>query len=158
MKVNSIKCEAFDVRTESGICAGIAKTQKGEECIIDGRTPEANGMCSNAFFALSNAVFVMMTTEKMTGEENGSKDIVCTHGVVTFRLTRSNFIRRILKINYKRRYEMHCCSTKHSHNCHGSIDPQLWSKKKKLEVLKHHLDCIEEKKQDIQDAIDELKS
>ena len=28
MKVNSIKCEAIDVRTESEICVGIAKTQK----------------------------------------------------------------------------------------------------------------------------------
>jgi len=53
---------------------------------------------------------------------------------------------------------MNCCSSKHSHNCCDSINPQLWSKKKKLEVLKHYLECLDKKKKDIQDAIDELKS
>ena len=89
MKVHSIKCEAIDVRTESGVCVGIAKTQKGEEYIIDGRTPEVNGMCSNAFCALSNAAFIMMATDKMPGEKDGYIDRVCPHGVVSFRLLRS---------------------------------------------------------------------
>ena len=53
---------------------------------------------------------------------------------------------------------MNCCSGKHTGGCCGSMNPQLWSKKKKLKVLEHHLECLEEKKQDIQDAIDELKS
>ena len=43
--------------------------KKGEEYIIDGRTPESAGMCSNAFCALSNATFIMMATEKMPGEK-----------------------------------------------------------------------------------------
>ena len=89
MKVNSVKWEAIDVKTESGICIGIAKTQKGEEYIIDGRTPEADGMCSNAFCALGNAAFIMMATDKMPGEKDGYIDRVCPHGVVTFRLSRS---------------------------------------------------------------------
>ena len=41
MKVNSIKCEVIDVKTESGICIGLAKTEIGEKHIIDGRTPES---------------------------------------------------------------------------------------------------------------------
>ena len=90
MKINSIKCKAIEVRTESGICAGIAKTHKDEEYIIDGRTPESNGMCSNAFCALSNSVFIMMATDKSPGEINGFADRVCPHGVVTFRLSRSD--------------------------------------------------------------------
>ena len=89
MKVNSIKCEAIDVRTESEICVGIAKTHKGENYVIDGRTPESNGMCSNAFCALSNSAFIMMATDKTPGEINGYVDRVCPHGVVTFRLSRS---------------------------------------------------------------------
>ena len=89
MKIYSIKCEAVDVRTESGICIGIAKTRRGEEHIIDGRTPESNGMCSNAFCALSNSAFIMMATEKTPSEIDGYVDRVCPHGVVTFRLSRS---------------------------------------------------------------------
>lgn len=89
MTVNSIKCKAIEVRTESGICVGLAKTKEGEECIIDGRTPEAKGMCSNAFCSLANAAFIMMATEEMPGEKNGYLDRVCPHGVVTFRISRS---------------------------------------------------------------------
>lgn len=90
MKVNSIKCEVIDVRTESGICIGIANTHKGEKHIIDGRTPESNGMCSNAFCSLSNSAFIMMATDKTPGEINGFVDRICPHGVVTFRLSRSD--------------------------------------------------------------------
>ena len=86
MKVNSIKCEVIDVRTESGICVGLAKTQLGEEYIIDGRTPESNGMCLNAFCALSNTAYMMMTKDKLTEKENYT-DIVCPHGFVTFRIS-----------------------------------------------------------------------
>jgi hypothetical protein len=89
MKFFSIKCVAIDVRTDSGICAGMAKTAKGEEHVIDGRTPESPGMCSNAFCALSNAAFIMMVTEEMPGEKDGFIDRVCPHGLVTFRLSRS---------------------------------------------------------------------
>lgn len=89
MKVNSIKCTATNVKTDSGICIGLAKIKQGEQFIIDGRTPESPGMCSNAFCALSNATFVMMSSEKMAGEINGSIERVCPHGIVTFRLSRS---------------------------------------------------------------------
>jgi hypothetical protein len=87
LKVNSIKCKVIDVRTESGICVGLAKTKKGEEYIIDGRTPESEGMCSNAFCAISNSAFVMMSTSNRPDEY---KDRVCPHGVVPYRLSQSD--------------------------------------------------------------------
>ena len=89
MKVNSVKCEAIDVKTETRTCIGIAKTQKGEEYIIDERIPKLNGMCSNAFCALGNAVFIMIATQKMPGEKDGYIDRICPHRIVTFRLSRS---------------------------------------------------------------------
>ena len=60
MKVHPIVCEVIQVKTENGICPGMAKTRRGEVHIIDGRTPESPGMCSNAFCALSNSIYVMM--------------------------------------------------------------------------------------------------
>lgn len=90
MKVNSVKCVASNVRTESGVCAGIAKIKQGEEFIIDGRTPDSPGMCSNAFCALSNSAFIMMASDKSPGEVDGSIERVCPHGVVTFKLSRSD--------------------------------------------------------------------
>ena len=89
MKLNSIECEAVRVNTESGVCIGLAKVRQGERFIIDGRTPESPGMCSNAFCALSNAAFIMMSTEHMPGEVDGGIERVCPHGVVTYRLSRS---------------------------------------------------------------------
>ncbi len=50
-----------------------------------------------------------------------------------------------------------CNTHKQSHCCGHGIGPQLWSTKKKIEVLEHHLECLDEKKKEIQDAIDELK-
>jgi uncharacterized repeat protein (TIGR04076 family) len=89
MKINSIKCEVIEVRTDTDTCVGIAKTKMGEVYIIDGRTPDSNGMCSNAFCALSNSAFIMMATDRKAEEENGNVDIVCPHGFVTFRISRS---------------------------------------------------------------------
>ena len=40
MAIHSIKCESIEVRTESGICPGMAKTQRGEKFTLSGRTPE----------------------------------------------------------------------------------------------------------------------
>ena len=40
MARHEIKCEAIEVRTESGICPGMAKTQQGEVCTLGARTPE----------------------------------------------------------------------------------------------------------------------
>ena len=55
---------------------------------------------------------------------------------------------------------MNCKTSNHSNNCscHGHFGQQLWSKKKKLQVLTHYLECLDEKKQDIQEAINELKN
>ena len=89
MSFRTIKCEAIDVKTETGVCPGIARTKKGEVHLIDGRTPCGEGMCSNAFSALSNPIFVMMCTDEMPGEKDGYVDRVCPHGAVTFRLSRS---------------------------------------------------------------------
>ena len=89
MKLNSILCEVVDVRTETGTCIGIAKVKQGEKFILDGRTPDGEGMCANAFCALSNAAFVMMCTDSMEGEKNGAIERVCPHGVVTFRMSRT---------------------------------------------------------------------
>ena len=41
MNVNTIKCEVTDVKTETGTCPGIARTQKGEVFLIAGRTSAA---------------------------------------------------------------------------------------------------------------------
>jgi hypothetical protein len=89
MKSHPILCEAIEVRTEDGVCRGLAKTKVGEKHIIDGRTPETPGMCSNAFCALSNAAFIMMVTDQMRDEVDGHIDRVCPHGVVTYRLSRA---------------------------------------------------------------------
>ncbi|MCG8569697.1 MAG: hypothetical protein MJB14_06125 [Spirochaetes bacterium] len=89
MKLNSIKCEAVDVKTETGICVGVAKTQQGEVHILDGRTPETGGMCANALCALSNAAFIMMSTDKALTGNQDYIERVCPHGNVIFRLSRS---------------------------------------------------------------------
>ncbi len=54
---------------------------------------------------------------------------------------------------------MNCMTEIHSNNCFcgGSYSSQLWSKKKKIEVLEHYIECIDEKKKDIQETIKELK-
>lgn len=88
MNTHSIQCEAIDVRTDSGICPGIAKTRQGESHIISGRTPASPGICSNAFCALSNAIFVMMTNDTRPVKMNDHYDLVCPHGKVTFRMSR----------------------------------------------------------------------
>jgi len=46
-----IRCEAAVVNTESGICPGMAKTERGEVYVMDGRTPGTRGICCQAFTA-----------------------------------------------------------------------------------------------------------
>ena len=87
MKMNLIKCEAVEVKTESGVCSGKAQTKIGENHTFGVRTP-SDGICSNAFCALSNSAFVMMTTKNLRDEKDGYIERVCPHGVVTFRLSR----------------------------------------------------------------------
>ncbi|MDC7218962.1 MAG: hypothetical protein PQJ59_03415 [Spirochaetales bacterium] len=89
MKIPTLECEVVDVRTESGVCIGMARTKLGEKYLIDTRTPEGAGMCSNAFCSLANGAFIMMATDEMKGEKEGAIERVCPHGVVTFRLSRT---------------------------------------------------------------------
>jgi len=75
--LNRIKCEAIAVNTDSGICPGIAKTERGEVFMIGGRTPEPNGICCQAFAAIGPMKLAMMLTEKMDWETKDYFDIVC---------------------------------------------------------------------------------
>jgi hypothetical protein len=87
MALNDVKCEAIAVKTDSGVCPGIAETKQGEVFIIGPRTPAPNGICCQAFSALASLKLVMM----YTGEQDLKKDyfdIVCPHGFVTYRLSR----------------------------------------------------------------------
>ena len=88
MIYNQIRCEAINVNTDSGICPGVAKTEKGEVFIIGPRTPGSKGICSQAFSAISPMKLAMSLTEKMDWETKDYFDIVCPHGVVTYRLSR----------------------------------------------------------------------
>jgi hypothetical protein len=87
--LNQIKCEAVDVKTESGICPGIAKTERGETHLIGARTPGPNGICCQAFGSLSPMKLAMMYTDRMEWESREHFDITCPHGFVTFRLSRA---------------------------------------------------------------------
>jgi uncharacterized repeat protein (TIGR04076 family) len=86
---NKIKCEAIDVRTESGICPGIAKTEQGEVFTIGGRTPEPKGICCQALSAIGPMKLAMSLTDRMEWETKGYFDTICPHGFVTFRLSRA---------------------------------------------------------------------
>lgn len=88
MILNQIKCEAVAVNTETGICPGLAKTEKGETFIIGPRTPAANGICCQAFSAIAPMKLAMAYTEKMEWEKKDYFDITCPHGIVTYRLSR----------------------------------------------------------------------
>ncbi len=81
-------CEAAKVDTESKICPGMAKTEQGETYVFDGRTPGPRGVCCQAFGALTAFRAAMMVTDKLASETQGHLDILCPHGVVTFRLSR----------------------------------------------------------------------
>jgi hypothetical protein len=88
MILNNIKCHVVKVNTDSGTCPGMAKTQQNEVFIIGARTPEAKGICCQAFSALASMKLAMMYTDKMEWEKNEYFDIVCPHGFVTYRLSR----------------------------------------------------------------------
>jgi uncharacterized repeat protein (TIGR04076 family) len=89
MIYNKIKCEAITVNTESGICPGVAKTEQGEVFILGARTPDSKGICCQALSAISPMKLTMSLTEKMDWETKDYSDIVCPHGVVTYRLSRT---------------------------------------------------------------------
>jgi len=91
MEFYKIKCKAIDVKTESGICPGIAKTKKGEEFTIDGRTPEGKGMCINTVPVIYPMALSMRLTDKMEWEEVQERehfDFTCPHGAVIYRVSR----------------------------------------------------------------------
>ena len=88
MILNTIKCHVVNVETDSGICPGMAKTQKDEVFLIGARTPAAEGICCQAFSAMAPMKLAMMYTDKMEWEKNDYFDIVCPHGFVTYRLSR----------------------------------------------------------------------
>ena len=54
---------------------------------------------------------------------------------------------------------MSCCSTQKANHCScgSSMNPEFWSTKKKLKMLEHKLECLDDQKKDIQETIDELK-
>jgi uncharacterized repeat protein (TIGR04076 family) len=89
MTYNKIRIEAVSVNTESGICPGLAKTERGEVFTLGPRTPPEKGICCIAFTAISPMKLAMAYTEKMEWETKDYFDIVCPHGVVTYRLSRS---------------------------------------------------------------------
>jgi len=88
MRLNTIRCEAVNVDTDTKTCPGIAQTREGEVHEIGARTPAVTGMCCQAFVALSSMRHVMMLTEKLEWERQPYFDVTCPHGAVTFRLSR----------------------------------------------------------------------
>ena len=88
MILNQVKCEAIAVNTDTGICPGMAKTERGEVFIIGARTPVGKGICCQAFSALASMRLVYAYTDKLDWGKNDYFDITCPHGVVTYRLTR----------------------------------------------------------------------
>ncbi len=84
---NRIRCEVVAVRTDSAVCAGVAKTRLGEVYELDGRTPQPEGMCCQALGAL-NATRLAMAVTPTGSDVKDTLDITCPHGVVTIRLTR----------------------------------------------------------------------
>ena len=88
MTYNSIRCEAVDVRTESGVCTGIAKTIRGEVFVLGARTPEGKGICCQALASIISMKLAFALTEKMDWETKDYFDITCPHGIVTYRLSR----------------------------------------------------------------------
>lgn len=89
MIYNQIKCEVVRVKTESGICSGIAKTERGETYMLGARTPDSKGICMQALSAISSMKLAMALTDKMEWETKEYFDITCPHGIATFRLSRS---------------------------------------------------------------------
>jgi len=88
MVYNRIRCEAIEVGTESGVCPGIARTERGEVFVLGGRTPDGRGICMQALSAISPMKLALSLTEKMNWEETGYVDVICPHGAVTYRLSR----------------------------------------------------------------------
>jgi uncharacterized repeat protein (TIGR04076 family) len=83
-----IRIEAVEVRTESGVCPGMAQTRQGETHILTGRTPSGEGMCANSLNALYPMATAMRLTDKMSWEKKDFFEITCPHGRVVWRISR----------------------------------------------------------------------
>ena len=83
----SLRCEVLQVRTETGVCPGVAKTKNAERYTLNGRTPAPVGICIQALAAMNANRLVMAVTPEES-DAKSSLDIVCPHGFVTFRLSR----------------------------------------------------------------------
>ncbi|MCU0612076.1 MAG: hypothetical protein MUE60_09850 [Candidatus Eisenbacteria bacterium] len=88
MTYNLIRCEAVDVKTESGICPGLAKTVRGEVFTLGPRTPEGTGICFQAMGAIAAMKLALALTDRMDWKTKDHFDITCPHGMVTYRLSR----------------------------------------------------------------------
>ena len=88
MITNRIKVEAVEVRTDSGICPGMAKIQQGETFTVGARTPEGVGVCANAFGAIYPMALAMRLTDRMEWETKDCFEVMCPHGGVLYRITR----------------------------------------------------------------------
>jgi uncharacterized repeat protein (TIGR04076 family) len=89
VNVHPIKVTAVEVRTESGVCPGMAKIRQEETWILGARTPDGTGVCSSAFNALYPMALAMRLTDKMSWEKADSFEITCPHGKVTYRIERA---------------------------------------------------------------------
>jgi uncharacterized repeat protein (TIGR04076 family) len=89
VEFNDIQVTAIEVRTESGICPGMAKIEQGETWFLGARTPDGKGLCSNAFGAIYPMALAMRLTEKMEWEKKDTFEITCPHGKVTYQITRA---------------------------------------------------------------------
>jgi len=85
---HQIQCEALNVRTDTKICPGLAKTEQGEMYLLDARTPGPKGICCQAFAAMNSMRMAMAVTDQKDLENLGYFDVTCPHGAVTFRLSR----------------------------------------------------------------------
>lgn len=88
MTSHQIQVEAVEVRTDSGTCPGMARTQQGETFILGARTPEGPGICANALSAIYPMTFALRLTDRMDWEQRDHFDMVCPHGRVTYRMSR----------------------------------------------------------------------
>lgn len=56
---------------------------------------------------------------------------------------------------------MCCCSTNENHvskcGCGSVVGAELWSRKKKIRVLEHYLECLEKKRKEVTVLIQEHK-
>jgi hypothetical protein len=88
MTPHQVQCEALNVRTETKICPGLAKTEQGETYLLDARTPGPKGICCQAFAAMNSMRMAMSVTDQKDLENFEYFDVTCPHGAVTFRLSR----------------------------------------------------------------------